>query len=202
MALLLALEQFQVNQETLTQPGLTGLVVTVPLGEGLLAASIEALRSARATGMELYCRILSDSLASLPVLELWQQLERIQTTLPFAKLVLPFHRQSLELVQKSARFGWHWQLDSIATIAETAQALSCGAGAIWIAVGALDEARELAGDEFCSQARTFIDDHATSAFKPLIIASDVRDQDHIERTLLYGCDRVVLNEALWHSLTR
>lgn len=202
MPFLLKLEQPVVELENVPRPGLTGVVVTVPasdLQSGNCNASLQSVQSAE---LELYCQLSKESIGSYSAQELWSQLERVQTQLPFAKVVLPLFPQSLELIQKSAQYAWNWQLSGVTTIAHIALALNCGAGAVWIEVGVLDGLHEQDGDELCSQARSYVDEHFVTGHKPLIVASDVRDRDHIERTVLYGCDRVVVSAELWNVLAR
>jgi hypothetical protein len=199
MALLLALNQPQVESEILHQSGLTGIVAPVPQADFLSGQFNASLRQVHTSGRELYCRAPAESISSMSSLDAWKNLCKLQATLPFAKIVLPFQKQSLELVEKSAAYGWNWQIEGAKTAAQVLIALTSGAGAIWIQVGSLDGFHELEGDELCSQARSIIDERSTGSRKPLVIASDIRDLDHTERTISYGCDRIVIDEALWSS---
>lgn len=197
MALLLALNQPQVESEILHEPGLAGIVVPVPQADFQSGQYNASLRQVRTSGKELYCRVQAESISLISSQDAWKNLSNLQATLPFAKIVLPFQKQSLELVAKSAVHAWHWQIEGAKTAVQVLIALTSGAGAIWIQVGSLDGFHELEGDELCAQTRSIIDERSTGSFKPLVIASDIRDQDHTERTISYGCDRIVIDEALW-----
>lgn len=151
--------------------------------------------------MELYCHVARESVGAAATQDIWSLLERLQTHHWKARIILPYHPQSLELAARSVQYGWRWQIEGVKTLAAAAMVFASGAGGIWIQVGALDGFRELDGDELCSQVRSLVDEHAAaSAQRPLVVATDLRDAAHVERTIQFGCDRIVVPESLWSTL--
>ncbi len=202
MALLLALTQPIIEPQVLSQPGLAGIVVPIPLADVQSGTVNASLHGVFQTGLELYCRLTAEHFATRTHQEMWAQLEQLQAQLPFAKVVLPFSSPSLKLVAQSSVYGWDWHLEGATTCTQVAMALTAHTGGIWTQVDVLDSFHELDGDELCSQVRSFIDDRYIQAKKPLVVASEIRDEDHVERTLVYGCDRIVVGETLLAKLMR
>lgn len=200
MSFLLQATQPFVDVEQLNQAGLTGVVVPIPtadLQSGQLNGSLSELRPA---GLNLYCQVDRDMLDQVTAQEAWDQLAHVQSLLHTAQFTLPLHRQSLELVHRAAGYSWTWHIAGIRSVADAALALAAGARGLWIEVGTLDDSHEFGGDELCSQVRSFIDARFAHTPPPQLVGTDLRDTDHIERTLSYGCDLVVLTETLWSGL--
>lgn len=180
--------------------GLRGVVVPIS-SENLVSGQLNgSLMTVHSMGLELYCRFTTDQIGALSSDELWNQLQRVQHQLPFARIVLPALPQSFVQMTRAALYGWKWQMEGVKSLAQAAQALEAGCAGIWIQVGALDGAHELDGDELCSQVRNLVDSHAGAPAQPLVVATDIRDLDHVERSLQYGCDRTVVTQQLWQQL--
>jgi hypothetical protein len=191
MALLLELPSSQIEPEQLHEPDVIGVVVPISssdLTSGHFNASLLLVSLA---GKELFCLVNRQN-DTLTTQERWAELVRLQSFVYHAKIVLPFSKQSLELVALAARYGWQWQIEGVSSLAQVARALTSGAQGIWIRLGSLDRSHELSGDELCAQVRGLIDERFVTN-RPLLVATDIVDQDHIERTLQYGCDRVVVS---------
>lgn len=169
--------------------------------ENLVSGQLNgSLMTVHTMGLELYCRFTADQIGALSSDDLWNQLQRVQHQLPFAQIVLPALPQSFVQMSRAARYGWKWQMEGARSLAQSAQALEAGCAGIWIQVGALDGVHELDGDELCSQVRNLVDSTPSSTTQPLVVATDIRDLDHVERSLQYGCDRTVVTQQIWQQL--
>ncbi len=202
MAFLLTIDTSITEVSALNDPGLTGVVVRMPATDLLTGKFNASFHQILERELELYCQVTLKSMGTISTQEMWVQLERLQAQFHRARIVLPFHKQSLELVKRSVKYGWNWHVEGVTDAVSVTKVLAAGAGGMWIRVGELDEQHEQMGDELCSKARSIVDELFSTERKPLVVATDVRDADHIERTVLYGCDRLVLTDGVWTAVCR